>query len=76
MELKLEDLMLDCSVCQATGEIRNPKLDNNRGGMGMRVVGPLSVPCENCNGKGILLTESGKTLLSFIQRAKSKMLLY
>jgi DnaJ-class molecular chaperone len=76
MEIKLEDLMFDCNTCQGTGEIRNPKLDNNRGGIGMRVVGPLTMPCEMCNGKGVILTESGKTLLSFFQRAKTKMLIY
>ena len=76
MELKLEDLIFDCNICQGTGEIRNPKLDNNRGAMVMRVVGPLTVPCETCNGKGVILTKSGKTLLSFLQRAKTKMLMY
>jgi DnaJ-class molecular chaperone len=76
MELKLEDLMVDCNLCQGTGEIKNPKLDYNRGGIGVRIVGPLTVPCEPCNGKGVILTENGKTLLLFLQRAKTKMLLY
>ena len=76
MELKLEDLMLDCNSCEGTGQIRNPKLDNNRGGIGMRVVSPLTLPCEICNGKGLVLTDSGKTLLLFLQRVKTKMLIY
>jgi hypothetical protein len=76
MDLKLEDLMFDCKVCQGTGGVRNPKLDDNRGNLVRRVVGPLTVECEACNGKGVVLTESGKVLLLFLQRAKSKMLMY
>lgn len=77
MELKMEDLILDCDKCEGTGEIRNPKLNNNRGGSwGMQIIGPLTVPCKMCDGKGVILTESGKTLLAFIQRAKMKLLMY
>lgn len=76
MELKLEDLMFDCKVCKGTGGVRNPKLDDNHGNLVMRVVEPQTVECETCNGKGVILTESGKVLLVFLQRAKSKMLMY
>ncbi len=71
MELKLEDLMIDCDVCQGTGKVRNPKV-----GKVPNQIGPETVECEKCKGKGVLLTESGKTLLRFIQQAKAKSLPY
>ena len=76
MELKIEDLIIDCTNCEGSGKLENPAMNKNRGGYGTRVVYATPVDCDKCNGKGSILTESGKTLIEFFQIAKNKHFIY
>lgn len=75
MNFGVDDLLPMCEKCEGTGKLENPVLNENRGGYGRRVVGASPVSCDACSGKGAIPTESGKALLEFLKRAKSKGLL-
>lgn len=76
MELKIEDLIVKCAKCEGTGKLENPAMNQNRGGYGTQLVYATPVDCGNCNGKGVIPTQSGKTLLEFFQIAKAKYFIY
>jgi hypothetical protein len=77
MNLKIEDLLHACKKCRGTGEVENPVLSHNLGSYGQsRPISATPDNCDECGGKGIILTESGKTLLEFFRLAKQKNFLY
>jgi hypothetical protein len=76
MELKIEDLMMKCIRCEGAGKLENPAMNRNRGSYGSRLVYATPIDCDKCNGKGSILTESGKTLIEFFQIAKAKHFIY
>lgn len=73
--MELEDLYSECDSCNGQGEVKNPELDQSHGGTGIHVIEPKAIHCKHCNGKGIILTKTGKTLIQFIEKAKNKGLL-
>jgi len=76
MEIKIEDLMMNCTDCEGTGKLENPAMNQNRGSYGNHLVYATPIDCEKCHGKGSILTESGKTLIDFFQIAKAKHFIY
>lgn len=76
MDIRIEDLLPDYEHCGGTGQVGNPELKKNQGGFGRRVISPQSIDCNVCHGKGVIITESGKTLLKFFRIAKEKHFLY
>ncbi len=76
MNLNIDDLLPNCKKCIGTGELENPALNQNQGSYGSKLVFASPISCPECNGKGVIPTESGKTLLEFFRLAKSKHLLY
>lgn len=76
MELKIEDLLPECQNCNGTGNLENPAMKQNQGGFGQRVIFATPIDCNQCNGNGVIVTESGKTLIEFFRLAKSKHLIY
>ena len=76
MDIRIEHLLPNCENCGGSGQIENPELKRNQGGFGRRVISPTTIECNECNGKGVILTEAGKTLLKFFRLAKEKHFLY
>lgn len=64
MEIRPEDLFKKCSSCAGTGNVAPS------GGEGEpRFIpgGDNTLPCEKCDGKGMMLTDSGTVLRAFFQ---------
>lgn len=76
MELKIEDLIVKCTNCEGTGKLENPAMKQNRGSYGNHLAYATPVNCDKCQGRGSILTESGKTLIEFFQIAKAKHFIY
>lgn len=76
MELKIEDLIVNCTNCEGTGKLENSAMRQNSGSYGSHLIYATPVDCDKCNGKGAILTESGKTLIEFFQIAKAKHFIY
>ena len=73
MEIKLSDLMSNCEKCDGAGKLENPALANQSGSFGQRrVTWATPVDCATCNGKGVILTESGTVLLNFVQKLRER----
>lgn len=64
MELKLEDLYIECSACNGAGTIDLSK-EPRSPGFGSHFIGGWK-NCEQCGGKGGRLTPSGEALKQFI----------
>jgi DnaJ-class molecular chaperone len=63
MEIRPEDLFKKCSACAGTG-----KVATKNGGDPIYVTeGAVPTACEKCDGKGIMLTDSGTVLRAFFQ---------
>lgn len=63
MEIRPEDLFKKCSACAGTG-----KVATSSGGEPVYVTeGQTPTPCEKCDGKGMMLTDSGTVLRAFFQ---------
>jgi Tryptophan RNA-binding attenuator protein inhibitory protein len=76
MDLTVDDLLPFCEKCSGTGEMENPALKQNEGSSyGTRVTWASPVDCDGCNGRGVIPTKTGESLLEFLQRAKAKRLL-
>lgn len=76
MEIKIEDLLPNCEKCNGTGQIPNPELQKNQGSLGRHLISPPNIDCNECNGNGVIITESGKVLIKFFKIAKQKYFLY
>lgn len=76
MEVKLEDLIVKCMNCEGSGQLENPLLNKNRSGYDSHIISATPVDCNKCNGRGLILTQSGKTLIEFFQIAKDKRFIY
>lgn len=68
--LKIDDLLPDCEKCQGTGKLEHPDMKKQNQRFGSHLVYATPVDCDQCNGKGVIPTELGKTLLAFFQKAK------
>jgi DnaJ-class molecular chaperone len=75
MDFSVDDLLPICNKCEGSGNMENPAVNRNQGGYGQHVVWASPVPCDACNGKGVILTKAGEALLEFFRRARSKQLL-
>lgn len=72
MDLKMEDLYVQCDECEGHGRTeRRPNQQANQGSFGRKEVGRIG-PCEKCNGAGGFISETGKVLLQFMKIMKSK----
>lgn len=72
MDLKLEDLYVQCDECEGQGRIEGPPpQQSNQGNFGRHEVWREG-PCEKCHGTGGKLTENGEVLLQFMQVLKRR----
>jgi len=70
MELKLEDLFVNCEKCNGTGKL--DPITTSSGG-GMRVTHTFGGGnCDECRGAGGKLTSTGKVLKQFAWILKTK----
>ncbi|GMA62793.1 tryptophan RNA-binding attenuation protein [Alicyclobacillus fastidiosus] len=53
MQISMDDLELQCWDCNGIGEVES---EEGR------------VPCDKCNGTGVVLTALGQTLLAFMNK--------
>jgi len=70
MNVKLEDLYIQCDKCGGTGHYSESFLPS-QGTYGRRLVGSTG-PCEKCSGAGGHLTEDGKVLKQFMSILRIK----
>lgn len=64
MEIRPEDLFKKCSACAGTGRVSPPRGDGDP----VFITGAdVLIPCEKCDGKGMMLTDSGTVLRAFFQ---------
>ena len=75
MNLKVDELLPFCKKCEGTGKLENPILQQKNRSFGTRIVSASPIDCDECQGKGVILKESGKALIEFINRARSKFLI-
>lgn len=75
MNFTVDDLLPYCKKCEGSGKLENPILKQQNRGYGTRIVSASPVDCDECQGNGVILTEPGKALIEFINRAKSKNLI-
>ena len=74
MSFAINDLAPTCDKCSGTGQIEYPR--NVAGGtFGRSVVYRTPDSCDACKGRGFILTDDGKTLLEFIQKAQKARLI-
>jgi hypothetical protein len=62
MEIRPEDLFHKCSACAGTGKIALP---GNAGGGEAEVT--IGTRCDRCDGRGLMLTDTGTVLRAFYQ---------
>jgi DnaJ-class molecular chaperone len=76
MDLSIKDLITTCDTCDGMGKVENSR--STFGGSSYGVsdfpLGPFE-NCSKCDGKGVFLTESGNTLIHFMQIARDKRLI-
>ena len=66
MELKLEDLLTDCSAWGGKGEVSDAPVPKD---MPWFVPGShYTGPCMMCEGRGYFLTDAGEALEAFVRR--------
>lgn len=73
--LKIEDLLPDCENCEGIGKVEHPDMKKRSRGFGTHLIYATPIECEQCNGKGVIPTELGKTLIAFFQKAKRNSLI-
>lgn len=69
MDLKLENLYIECEKCKGSGEYTETLSEG-------RMRSSRSGPCDACGGRGGQLTEAGKVIKRFLGVLKSKPYLY
>lgn len=74
--LTIEDLLPECEKCGGSGKLENPALKEQNRGFGHRLVSATPIDCDWCNGRGVIPTELGKTLIEFFRKAKQRNLFY
>ena len=66
--MKTVDLYADCPACHGQGELYDrdfrPSLD-----LGQHVVLTPRYTCGRCGGKGVVLSEPGRTILGLVRAA-------
>ena len=60
MEIRPEDLFHKCSACAGTGKITSPRAVDDVGT-------EAGASCDRCDGRGMMLTDSGTVLRAFLQ---------
>ncbi len=73
MDISIKDLITTCDTCDGTGKVENSPSTFGGSSYGVSDV-PLGSAenCSKCDGKGVFLTESGKTLIHFMQIVRDK----
>lgn len=75
MSFTVDELLPFCKKCEGSGKMENPILKQQNRSFGTRIVSASPVDCDECQGKGVIPTESGKAFIEFINRARSKFLI-
>lgn len=71
MKFTVDELLPFCTNCGGSGETENPILKHQQNQTyGTRVITATPIRCYECNGKGVIPTESGKALIEFFGRAR------
>jgi DnaJ-class molecular chaperone len=74
MEIKMSDLQNKCEKCDGQGKVESPEMEKRNSGycQDTHLIYATPVDCDACNGRGLVFTEAGKTLLDFLRLANSK----
>lgn len=63
MEIRREDLFHKCTACGGDGIISPPR----EPGEAVPATGDKGTKCDRCDGRGMMLTDSGTVLRAFFQ---------